>query len=56
MTTIRSSSLNEYAAWYLAREATKTGERPNDRAGEQAVDEMSSFHQGKMRSWFGPCQ
>ena len=52
MTTIRSSSVQEYAAWYLAREANKIGATSSHRADDQAVTEMSSLHQGKMRPWF----
>lgn len=52
MQTLRLSSLEEYAAWYLAREATKPASPPSGETGPAAVVRMWQQHQGKMRDWF----
>ncbi len=52
MRFLRASSLQEYAAWYLQREADKGDARPIPVRPEQQVQAMLSFHGGKMRPWF----
>ena len=49
---MRESTLQEYALWYLGREALKSGasEVPADPAA--AVQTMWRKHAGKMRHWF----
>jgi hypothetical protein len=51
MRFVRESSLEEYAAWYLHREATKRNAGPIPVSPEQQVQEMRERHSGKMRSW-----
>lgn len=52
MQTLRASSLEEYAEWYLAREATKPGRAACTQTGVALVDRMWQEHKGKMREWF----
>jgi hypothetical protein len=52
MRFLRESSLHEYAAWYLQREAAKGNTRPISALPEQRVQEMREWHSGKMRNWF----
>ena len=52
ITRLRQSSLEEYASWYLAREAKKPGAAPVAAVGPAAVTCMWQQHPGKMRGWF----
>jgi hypothetical protein len=53
MRIIRSSSLHEYAGWYLRREALKNQDsRPIPVAAGDQVRMMWDCHGGKMRPWF----
>jgi hypothetical protein len=52
MRFVRESSLQEYAAWYLQREADKGAAHPIPVRPEQQVQAMREFHRGKMRPWF----
>lgn len=50
MQILRPSSLEEYASWYLQREARKSGD--NLAMQQHPVAEMWLHHAGKMRNWF----
>ena len=52
ITRLRQSSLEEYATWYLAREAKKPGAASVAAVGPAAVTCMWQQHLGKMRDWF----
>jgi hypothetical protein len=52
MRFIRESSLEEYANWYLERDAAKGDSRPIPNRPEQQVQAMRDRHRGKMRQWF----
>jgi hypothetical protein len=52
MRIIRPSSLHEYAAWYLRRDAQKGGSRSIPDDPEEQVRVMYQRHDGKMRDWF----
>jgi len=52
MRFVRESSLEEYAAWYLRREADKGDARQIPVRSDQQVRAMRTFHWGKMRTWF----
>ena len=49
---VRSSSINEYASWYLHRQARNGDTRPIPNTAEQQVQTMRERHDGKMRKWF----
>ena len=51
MRFIRESSLEEYASWYLEREAAKGDSRPIP-PPEKQLQAMWNRHCGKMRRWF----
>lgn len=52
MRIIRPSSLYEYAAWYLRRDARKGDSRSIPDDPEEQVHVMYERHKGKMRDWF----
>jgi hypothetical protein len=52
MHNVRPSSLEEYACWYLEREARKGDSRPIPDGPDQQVQAMWHRHDGKMRPWF----
>jgi len=52
MRIVRSSSVEEYASWYLRRESRKGDARQIPREPEQQVQAMRQHHEGKMREWF----
>jgi hypothetical protein len=52
MHIIRASSLEEYASWYLQRNARKGDTAKIPKEPEQQVQVMWQDHCGKMRSWF----
>jgi hypothetical protein len=52
MRTLRRSSLEEYALWYLRREAVKGDQHPIPAKPEEQVAAMRKHHGGKMRDWF----
>ncbi len=52
MRAIRESSLQEYAAWYLQREARKPNASPVPTDPEAQIETMRKHHAGKMRTWF----
>jgi hypothetical protein len=52
MRVLRESSLEEYAKWYLERDAVKRDSRPIPNRPEQQVQAMRDRHSGKMRQWF----
>lgn len=52
MKIIRPSSLNEYASWYLRRDARKGDSRLIPTDPEEQVHVMYERHHGKMRDWF----
>ncbi|HUI84002.1 MAG TPA: hypothetical protein VL240_07260 [Candidatus Binatia bacterium] len=51
MRALRDSSLEEYASWYLLREAQKTRTATPSAMQRDPIAEMQ-HHEGKMRSWF----
>src|SRR5260370_1300309 len=52
MRVVRASSLDEYASWYLRREARKRNSDPFPGALQGQVEVMRQHHGGKMRDWF----
>lgn len=52
MRIIRPSSLYEYAAWYLRRDAQKGDLRSIPDDPEEQVHVMYDRHKGKIRDWF----
>jgi hypothetical protein len=52
MHTLRESSLEEYASWYLNREARKCDRHVVPAKPEEQVAIMRNHHGGKMRDWF----
>lgn len=52
MRIVRSSSVEEYASWYLRRESRKGDARQIPGGPEQQVQAMRQHHEGKMRKWF----
>ena len=52
MRVLRSSSVEEYASWYLDRERRKGDDRSTPSDPKQRVQTMWQDHGGKMRSWF----
>lgn len=49
---MRKSSLQEYAGWYLQREARKAGSECAPADAEAQVETMRQHHPGKVRTWF----
>src|SRR5258708_37711430 len=52
MRGVRKSSLQEYAGWYLQREAGKAGCEFAPIDADAQVETMRQHHAGKMRTWF----
>lgn len=52
MRIVRGSSLEEYASWYLEREARKGDSRAIPADPSHKVQLMRERHAGKMRDWF----
>jgi hypothetical protein len=52
MRIVRSSSIEDYASWYLQRESRKGDAYEIPREPEQQVQAMRQRHEGKMRKWF----
>ncbi len=52
MRVVRGSSVEEYASWYLQREARKGDPRPIPVDDAARVQAMWDCHAGKMRGWF----
>lgn len=52
MRFIRTSSLEEYASWYLDREAVKGDGHPKPTEPKLQIEAMCSLHGGKVRPWF----
>jgi hypothetical protein len=52
MRIVRESSLEEYALWYLQREARKPGSASVPADTDARVETMRQHHAGKMRPWF----
>ncbi len=52
MRGVRKSSLQEYAGWYLQREAKKAGSEFAQADADAQVETMRQHHAGKMRTWF----
>jgi hypothetical protein len=52
MRIVESSSVEDYASWYLRRESRKGDTRPIPKEPEQQVQAMMQRHEGKMRKWF----
>src|SRR5258708_31542632 len=53
MRMLRESSVGEYAAWYLRRDAEKCDRQPTgDPSHQDSVAAMRRQHLGKMRDWF----
>lgn len=52
MKVVRGSSLEEYAVWYLRREARKGDSHSVPAEPREQVEAMRQRHDGKMRTWF----
>jgi hypothetical protein len=52
MRVVRASSLDEYASWYLRREARKRNSDLSPGALQGQVVAMWQHHGGKLRDWF----
>jgi hypothetical protein len=52
MRVLRASSLEEYASWYVRRNARKHDSSPIPSVQEQPVAQMLLHHGPKMRDWF----
>jgi hypothetical protein len=52
MRVVRVSSIEEYASWYLRREARKHNSDLTPGALQGQVEAMRQYHGGKVRDWF----
>ena len=55
MRVVRASSLDEYASWYLRREARKGNSDLSPAELQGQVVTMRQHHRGKLRDWFNAC-